>query len=130
MEVAHIDVFRREPDRFWHFYSQRFAALGDKEPNGAHEVLAELERRGLVEAVITQNIDRLHRRAGSRRVIEVHGSIDRCVCPECGGGGAPRRGVGGVAGAPGGPRGGGGGSPPEPRLGAFGGGLPPGGGKH
>jgi NAD-dependent deacetylase len=85
MEVAHIDVFRREPDRFWHFYSQRFAALGDKEPNGAHEALAELEAHGLVDAVITQNIDRLHRRAGSERVIEVHGSIDTCSCPECGG---------------------------------------------
>jgi NAD-dependent deacetylase len=85
MEVAHIDVFREEPDRFWHFYSQRFAILGDKEPNGAHEALAELERRGLVDAVITQNIDRLHGRAGSQRVIEVHGSIAECVCPQCGG---------------------------------------------
>jgi NAD-dependent deacetylase len=85
MEVAHIDVFRREPDRFWHFYSQRFAALGDKEPNGAHEALAELEAHGLIDAVITQNIDRLHRRAGSERVVEVHGSIDTCSCPECGG---------------------------------------------
>jgi NAD-dependent deacetylase len=85
MEVAHIDVFRRDPDRFWHFYSQRFAVLGEKRPNGAHEVLAELERRGLVEGVVTQNIDRLHRAAGSQRVIEVHGSIDECVCPECGG---------------------------------------------
>jgi NAD-dependent deacetylase len=85
MEVAHIDVFRREPDRFWHFYSQRFAVLGEKEPNAAHLAIAELERMGLVEAVVTQNIDRLHRRAGSQHVIEVHGSIDRCVCPECGG---------------------------------------------
>jgi NAD-dependent deacetylase len=84
MEVAHIDVFRREPDRFWHFYSQRFAALGDKEPNGAHIAIAELEQRGLVDAVITQNIDRLHRRGGSDNVIEVHGSIDTCSCPECG----------------------------------------------
>jgi NAD-dependent deacetylase len=85
MEVAHIDVFRREPDRFWHFYSQRFAVLGDREPNGAHLAIAELESRGLVQAVVTQNIDRLHRKAGSERVIEVHGSIDECVCLECGG---------------------------------------------
>jgi NAD-dependent deacetylase len=85
MEVAHIDVFRREPDRFWHFYAQRFAVLGDKEPNGAHLAVAELEARGLVEAVVTQNIDRLHRKAGSERVVEVHGSIDECVCLECGG---------------------------------------------
>ncbi len=85
MEVAHIDVFRNEPDRFWLFYGQRFAVLGDKQPNRAHEVVAELEQRGLVDAVITQNIDRLHRRAGSERVVEVHGSIDECVCLDCGG---------------------------------------------
>ena len=85
MEVAHIDVFRREPDRFWHFYAQRFTTLGEKQPNAAHHAIAELERRGLVEAVVTQNIDRLHRAAGSDNVIEVHGSIDECVCLECGG---------------------------------------------
>jgi NAD-dependent deacetylase len=85
MEVAHIDAFRRDPDRFWHFYSQRFMSLRDKQPNRAHEVVAELERRGLVNAVITQNIDRLHRAAGSHEVIEVHGSISHSVCPECGG---------------------------------------------
>jgi NAD-dependent deacetylase len=84
MEVAHIDVFRREPDRFWHFYAQRFTTLGDREPNPAHRAIAELERLGLIEGVITQNIDRLHRRAGSEHVIEVHGSIDTCSCPMCG----------------------------------------------
>src|SRR5205085_314728 len=85
MEVAHINAFRRDPDRFWSFYSQRFAGLVDKRPNRAHEAIAELERRGLVRGVITQNIDRLHRAAGSQRVVEVHGSIEYCVCPECGG---------------------------------------------
>ena len=85
MEVAHIDAWRRDPDRFWNFYSQRFVSLIDKRPNEAHIALAELERRGLVKAVITQNIDRLHRLAGSERLIEVHGSIDRSVCMECGG---------------------------------------------
>ena len=85
MEVAHIDAFRRDPDRFWHFYSHRFMSLREKKPNPAHGVVAELERRGLIRGVITQNIDRLHRAAGSRDVIEVHGSIDRSVCLECGG---------------------------------------------
>jgi NAD-dependent deacetylase len=85
MEVAHIDAFRRDPDKFWSFYSERFAGLVDKRPNPAHDAIAELERRGLVRGVITQNVDRLHRQAGSRRVVEVHGSIDHCVCPECGG---------------------------------------------
>jgi NAD-dependent deacetylase len=83
MEVAHIDAWRRDPDRFWSFYRARFVSLVDKEPNEAHLALAELERRGLVRGVITQNVDRLHRRAGSERVIEVHGSIEYSVCMEC-----------------------------------------------
>jgi NAD-dependent deacetylase len=83
MEVAHIDVFRRDPERFWHFYGDRFATLEDKEPNGAHRALAGLERAGLVDAVITQNIDRLHAKAGSRDVVEVHGSIAHSSCPRC-----------------------------------------------
>ena len=65
------------------FYRPRFHDLADKEPNPAHEALAELERRGLLEAVITQNIDRLHRRAGSKEVIEVHGSIATASCTSC-----------------------------------------------
>jgi NAD-dependent deacetylase len=85
MEVAHIDAFRREPDRFWQFYGDRFASLVDKQPNAAHFAIAELERRGVIRGVVTQNVDRLHRRAGSSNVIEVHGSIEWSVCPECGG---------------------------------------------
>jgi NAD-dependent deacetylase len=85
MEVAHIDAFRRQPDRFWQFYGERFASLVDVEPNPAHFAIAELERRGLIRGVVTQNVDRLHRRAGSQNVIEVHGSIEWSVCPECGG---------------------------------------------
>jgi NAD-dependent deacetylase len=84
IEVAHIDVFERDPARFWSYYRPRFQALGDKRPNRAHEALAELERRGLLEAVVTQNIDRLHRAAGSRQVVEVHGSIDTSTCRGCG----------------------------------------------
>jgi len=84
LEVAHIDVFERDPERFWSYYRPRFQSLGDKRPNAAHAAIAELERRGLVEAVITQNIDRLHRAAGSRDVIEVHGSIATSSCMSCG----------------------------------------------
>ncbi|MGH2838501.1 MAG: SIR2 family NAD-dependent protein deacylase [Thermoleophilaceae bacterium] len=85
MKVAHIDAFRSSPDEFWTFYGQRFAMLSQIQPNPAHEVVAELERRGIVRGVITQNIDRLHRAAGSANVIEVHGSIEWCVCEMCGG---------------------------------------------
>ncbi len=83
MEVAHIDAFHRDPARFWSFYSTRFQILADKEPNPAHLALSRLEEAGLLDAVITQNIDRLHRKAGSREVIEVHGSIDSCSCLVC-----------------------------------------------
>jgi NAD-dependent deacetylase len=57
--------------------------LTDAEPNAGHLALAELERRGLVSAVVTQNIDLLHERAGSREVVEVHGSIRTSTCPSC-----------------------------------------------
>lgn len=83
--MAHIDAFHADPRRFWSFYRPRFHALSGTRPNGAHEALAELERRGLIEAVITQNIDMLHRRAGTNRLVEVHGSIarSRCQSPGC-----------------------------------------------
>jgi NAD-dependent deacetylase len=84
MEVAHIDAFRRDPAKFWSFYRPRFHMLGDKEPNDAHRALSELERRDLLDAVITQNIDQLHHKAGSERVIEVHGSIRTSSCQWCG----------------------------------------------
>jgi NAD-dependent deacetylase len=83
MEVAHIDAWRRDPDRFWSFYGDRFASLVDKQPNEAHYALAELERLGHIRAVITQNIDRLHRTAGSERLVEVHGSIEHSICLQC-----------------------------------------------
>ena len=84
MAVATIDAFHSDTKRFWDFYRPRFHDLADKEPNPAHTVLAELERRGRLDAVITQNIDRLHRKAGSEDVIEVHGSIATASCTSCG----------------------------------------------
>jgi NAD-dependent deacetylase len=83
-EVASIDGFRRDPARVWEFYGRRLQVLADASPNPAHWALAELEARGLVQAVITQNVDRLHARAGSRDVVEVHGSIATASCPGCG----------------------------------------------
>jgi NAD-dependent deacetylase len=83
MEVAHIDVFRTDPERFWSFYGDRFATLSVKEPNDAHIALVGLEQDGLLDAVITQNIDMLHRKAGTRELVEMHGSIERCLCEKC-----------------------------------------------
>jgi len=82
-EVASIQAFRRNPARIWSFYRERVHVLRDAQPNAAHLALAELEQRGLVEAVITQNIDLLHTRAGSRDVVEMHGSIRSAECLGC-----------------------------------------------
>jgi NAD-dependent deacetylase len=84
MEVAHIEVWRRDPGRFWAFYGQRFTVLDGKGPNRAHRALVELERRGLLKAVITQNIDGLHGAAGTRDSIEIHGSVATASCLACG----------------------------------------------
>jgi NAD-dependent deacetylase len=85
MEVAHIDAWRRDPRRFWSFYGARFTMLGTKQPNDAHRALVTLERAGRLDAVVTQNIDRLHRRAGTAELVEVHGSVERSVCLACDG---------------------------------------------
>jgi NAD-dependent deacetylase len=84
MEYATIEAFRRDPQKVWEFYALRLDVLAQAEPNAGHLALAELERRGLVQAVVTQNIDGLHQRAGSADVIEAHGSIRAAECLDCG----------------------------------------------
>jgi NAD-dependent deacetylase len=84
MEYATIDAFRRDPEKVWEFYALRLDILARAEPNAGHLALAELEHRGLIQAIVTQNIDGLHQRAGSQEVIEVHGSIRTATCLECG----------------------------------------------
>jgi NAD-dependent protein deacetylase/lipoamidase len=84
LEYGSIEAFRRDPRKVWSFYKPRVAMLTEAEPNAAHTALAELEELGFVEAVVTQNIDLLHERAGSREVVEVHGSIRTASCPGCG----------------------------------------------
>jgi NAD-dependent deacetylase len=84
MEYATISAFRRDPLKVWEFYALRLSLLTSAEPNAGHLALAELERRGVIAAVVTQNIDGLHQRAGSQVVIEVHGSIRSASCLDCG----------------------------------------------
>jgi NAD-dependent deacetylase len=84
MEYATIDAFHADPVKVWDFYGRRLQVLHDAEPNDGHRALAELEQRGWVRAVITQNIDRLHERAGSHALVEVHGSIRTSSCLDCG----------------------------------------------
>ncbi len=83
MEYASIDAFQRDPVKVWGFYARRLDMLATAEPNAAHHALAQLERAGWVSAVVTQNIDLLHERAGSQTVIEVHGSIRTSSCLQC-----------------------------------------------
>ncbi|MGH3128401.1 MAG: SIR2 family NAD-dependent protein deacylase, partial [Gaiellaceae bacterium] len=82
-EVASIQAFRRDPERVWSFYRERIHVLLEAQPNAAHQAIATLEGLGLVQAVVTQNIDLLHSRAGSRDVVEVHGSIRSAQCLGC-----------------------------------------------
>ncbi len=77
--------FRADPALVWRWYAERRAAIGQAQPNAAHRAIAELEARGAHVAVVTQNVDNLHRRAGSREVLELHGNILRARCLEgCG----------------------------------------------
>jgi NAD-dependent deacetylase len=84
MEYATIRAFRRDPVKVWEFYALRFSVLTHALPNAGHVALAELERRGLIKAIVTQNIDGLHQSAGSEDVLEVHGSIRTASCLDCG----------------------------------------------
>jgi NAD-dependent deacetylase len=84
MEYASVDAFRRDPVKVWDFYGRRLRVLADARPNAAHLALAELERAGFVAGVITQNIDRLHAKAGTRNLVEVHGSMATASCVLCG----------------------------------------------
>jgi NAD-dependent deacetylase len=83
LEYGSIQAFRADPEKVWSFYAPRFSTLTEAEPNAAHRALAELEQRGYVRAVVTQNIDLLHERAGSVEVVEVHGSIRTSSCSDC-----------------------------------------------
>ena len=74
--------FERDPEEFYRFYHEKLVVRGAK-PNAAHRRLAELEREGKLKAVLTQNIDGLHQAAGSKEVLELHGSTHRCYCARC-----------------------------------------------
>jgi len=80
-KVAHIDTFRKDPAQYW-TYSLEHRRI-DAEPNPAHRALVDLERRGHLRAVVTQNTDGLHQRAGSSDVIELHGSSHAVICLDC-----------------------------------------------
>jgi NAD-dependent deacetylase len=80
-----IEYFRKKPLQSWKKIKEIFYdSLGDTQPNIAHETLAKMEKRSFLESIITQNIDHLHQKAGSRYVYELHGTYKQLVCTECG----------------------------------------------
>ena len=83
-EVGHVDSLSRDPAQVWEFYALRLDALARAEPNDGHHALARLEEHGWIRAIVTQNVDGLHQRAGSRDVVEVHGSLRGAECLGCG----------------------------------------------
>lgn len=80
--ISH-SFYRRNPEEFYRFYKNKML-FPEAKPNRAHMALAKLEREGKVKAVVTQNIDGLHQAAGSREVLELHGSVHRNYCTRCG----------------------------------------------
>ncbi|MEF8824307.1 MAG: NAD-dependent deacylase [Desulfohalobiaceae bacterium] len=86
-KVADADYFFHNPAYYWQFVRDvRYPALRDAAPNQGHRALAELERMGLLKALVTQNVDGLHQDAGSENVLELHGNTRRIRCLDCGGG--------------------------------------------
>ena len=80
---ASIEMFRRDPSKYWEIRGDFIRGYDRFRPNAAHLALAELETAGILRQVITQNIDGLHRKAGSRNVVEIHGSLREINCLQC-----------------------------------------------
>jgi NAD-dependent deacetylase len=83
MEVASLSTFRTRPKSFFNWFRPLAKLIFEAEPNPAHATLSELESMGLLASTITQNIDGLHQKAGTRKVIEVHGSLYSLTCGQC-----------------------------------------------
>ena len=83
-EMLSHHFYAEHPVEFFTLYKEREGMMLEAEPNRAHTALAELEKMGKLSAVVTQNIDGLHQKAGSKKVIELHGSVLRNICQKCG----------------------------------------------
>lgn len=82
-ELLSVTTLRSDPALFYRYYREMDRILADKQPNTGHLALVELSRLRIVRAIVTQNIDGLHQKAGSRRVFEVHGNLQGCRCMAC-----------------------------------------------
>jgi len=82
-EIASISFFQKNPEEFWKLSLEIWKVLNRAKPNPAHKALAKLEKMGKLQCVITQNIDGLHQKAGSKKVLEIHGSANWLICTSC-----------------------------------------------
>jgi len=83
MEVASLSAFRTSPERFFNWFHPLASQIFNAKPNAAHMALAEMEESGCLQAIVTQNIDALHQKAGSKHVVEMHGTCRTLSCTEC-----------------------------------------------
>jgi NAD-dependent deacetylase len=83
-ELATPEAFRADPGKVWRWYAWRYRQASEAAPNSAHGAIARLEALFPAVMVVTQNVDGLHQRAGSRGLLELHGTITRAVCERCG----------------------------------------------
>jgi NAD-dependent deacetylase len=82
-ELANFDAFLRNPEMVWEWYSHRKKIIHESLPNSGHKAIAEMQNHFKEVTVVTQNIDNLHRRAGSKKIYELHGNIERNYCINC-----------------------------------------------
>lgn len=82
-ELANFDAFIKNPKLVWEWYQYRRNIISEVTPNAAHHALVDLEKRARCFTLVTQNVDNLHQRAGSRNVLELHGNIERSYCLDC-----------------------------------------------
>ena len=83
MEVASLTTFRTAPEKFFHWFRPLAGQIFNAQPNAAHRAIAELEHSGVTTTIVTQNIDGLHQKAGSKKVLELHGTIRTLSCTQC-----------------------------------------------
>jgi NAD-dependent deacetylase len=83
-KVTSITAFDEDPQRFYYFYRPRIEMLSQVSPNPAHKAISQLEEMGYAKCLITQNIDNLHQRAGSKKIIKIHGTLNEAICRKCG----------------------------------------------
>lgn len=83
MEVASLSTFRTHPERFFNWFRPLAGQIFSAQPNAAHLAFAEMERAGIAQTIVTQNIDTLHQKAGSKHVIEMHGTLQTLSCTSC-----------------------------------------------